>query len=119
MEEAAAQVDSLVIWNDGLGDEWREVLPEALRGISQVGYEPDGMPPIVLRYISSLVGIDRLLAVTPLIAEIRMIKSPEELSLARHAGKVANAMMSAGRDAIADQVREYEVALAISVAGTR
>ncbi len=119
MAEAAAQVDSLGFWNDGLGDEWREALPEALRGISQVGYEPDGMPPIVLRYISSLVDIDRLLAVTPLIAEIRMIKSPEELSLARHAGQVANAMMSAGRDAIADQVREYEVALAISVAGTR
>jgi Xaa-Pro dipeptidase len=39
--------------------------------------------------------------------------------LARHAGQVANAMMDAGREAIADGVPEYEVALATSAAGTR
>ena len=31
-----------------------------------------------------------------------MIKSPEELQIARHAGQVANAMMKAGREAIID-----------------
>ena len=48
-----------------------------------------------------------------------MIKSPEELQIARHAGQVANAMMTAGRAAIKDQTPEYEVALATSEAGTR
>ena len=48
-----------------------------------------------------------------------MIKSEEELQLARHAGMVAVAMMAAGRDTIADGVPEYEVALATSQAGTR
>jgi Xaa-Pro aminopeptidase len=48
-----------------------------------------------------------------------MIKSAEELQLARHAGQVANAMMAAGRDAIGDGVPEFEVALATSQAGTR
>ena len=47
-----------------------------------------------------------------------MIKSDEELQLARHAGAVANAMMEAGREALADGVAEYEVALATSRAGT-
>ena len=48
-----------------------------------------------------------------------MIKSDEELQLARHAGEVAAAMMEAGRAAIGDGVAEYEVAIATSQAGTR
>ena len=48
-----------------------------------------------------------------------MIKSPEELQLARHAGEVATAMMDAGRAAIGDGVAEFEVAIATSQAGTR
>jgi Xaa-Pro aminopeptidase len=50
---------------------------------------------------------------------MRMIKSEEELQLARHAGEVANAMMLAARNTIADGVPEFEVALATSAAGTR
>lgn len=50
---------------------------------------------------------------------MRMIKSEAELQLARHAGQVATAMMQAGRQAIGHNVREYEVALATSTAGTR
>ena len=50
---------------------------------------------------------------------MRMIKSDEELNLARHAGQVAMAMMEAGRATIDDGVREYEVALATAEAGTR
>lgn len=119
MAEAAAQVDRLAFWNDGLGDEWREMLPDALRTAKQIGYEPDQMPPIVQNYILTLVGKERLVDVMPLVSDIRMIKSSSELQLARHAGLVANAMMSAGREAIGDQVPEYEVALAISAAGTR
>jgi Xaa-Pro aminopeptidase len=50
---------------------------------------------------------------------MRMIKSDEELQLARHAGEVATAMMNAGRAAIGDGVAEFEVAIATSQAGTR
>ena len=48
-----------------------------------------------------------------------MIKSPEELQVARHAGQVANAMMKAGREAIIDGRPEFEVAIATSAAGAR
>jgi len=48
-----------------------------------------------------------------------MIKSPEELQIARHAGQVANAMMKAGREAIIDGRPEFEVAIATSAAGAR
>ena len=48
-----------------------------------------------------------------------MIKTKEELKIAKSAGKVAEAMMNAGKEAIRDNVPEYEVALATSQAGTR
>ena len=119
MAESAAQVDRIAAWNDGLGNEWREELPGVLSGAGRVAIEPDLMPPVVRNYVGSLVDAGRLGAVTPVIAEMRMIKSAEELRLARHAGEVAGAMMNAGRVAIGAGVREYEVALATSAAGTR
>ena len=69
--------------------------------------------------LTSMVSKNGLENVTPLLSAIRMIKSTDELQLARHAGKVAMAMMSAGRGAIGDGVPEYEVALATAQAGTR
>tara|TARA_B100002052_G_scaffold7167_1_gene6165 strand:- start:119 stop:853 length:735 start_codon:yes stop_codon:yes gene_type:complete len=48
-----------------------------------------------------------------------MIKSEEELKIARDAGKVATAMMAAGREAICHGVAEYQVAIATSNAGTK
>ena len=119
MAEAAARVDRIAEWNDGLGNEWREQLPAALAGEGRIGIEPDLMPAIVRNYLDSLVELDRFVDVMPVIAGMRMIKSPEELQLARHAGQVAMAMMNAGRAAIGDKVPEFEVALATSAAGTR
>ena len=113
-----AQVDRIEPWNDGMGQEWREQIPSKLNGASRIALEIQKMPPLVRAYIDSLVDASRVEDVTPIVAEMRMIKSNEELRLARHAGKVANAMMTAGREAIADGVAEYEVALATSRAGT-
>lgn len=119
MAEAAARVDRIAPWNDGLGDEWRAELPAALAGVSRVAVEPEVMPPLVRRYLDDLLDEGAIGDVTPLLAGMRMIKSPEELQLARHAGEVAMAMMAAGRDALGDGVPEYEVALATAQAGTR
>ncbi len=114
-----ARVDRIAAWNDGMGDEWRAELPGALREAETVAIEPNHMPPLVRAYIETRVPSDRLTSVTPILADMRMIKSAQELQLARHAGEVATAMMQAGRDAIRAGTPEYEVALAISQAGTR
>lgn len=116
---AAARVDRIAAWNDGMHNEWREEIPKAVKGARYVGLEPDRMPPLVRRFVDTLVPTSQLLSVTPLLSDMRMIKSPKELQLARHAGQVAMAMMVAGREAIADGVPEFEVALATSQAGTR
>ena len=117
--EAAARVDRIAAWNDGMGEEWRAELPGAVRGAGRVAIEPGHMPPLVRACVDDLVGVDRLGSVTPILNDMRMIKSAQELQLARHAGQVANAMMAAGRSAIADGVPEFEVAIATSQAGTR
>ncbi len=117
--QAAARVDKIAAWNDGMGAEWRAELPVAVQEGERIGIEPDHMPALVRRYLDELVGAQNLTSVTPILSQMRMIKSTHELQLARHAGQVANAMMNAGRSAIGDGVPEYEVALATSQAGTR
>jgi Xaa-Pro dipeptidase len=114
-----ARVNRIEPWNDGSGDEWREHLPSALKGHTRIAIETNYMPPVVRKYICEQTAGQTLEDITPLIAEMRMIKSPEELKLARHAGEVARAMMQAGREAIGHGVPEYEVAIATSTAGTR
>ena len=119
MAETSARVDRIAAWNDGAGNEWREELPAMLEGLRSVAIEPERMPPVVRAYLDSLVDEGVLRDLTPVLAEMRMIKSAQELQLARHAGEVAGAMMDAGRAAIGDGVAEFEVALAASQAGTR
>jgi Xaa-Pro dipeptidase len=117
--QSLARVDRIAAWNDGMGAEWRAELPTAVKGAKRIGIEPDHMPAPVRAYVDELVGVQNLTSVTPILMGMRMIKSDQELRLARHAGQVANAMMNAGRAAIGDGVPEYEVALATSQAGTR
>lgn len=119
MAKVSAKVDQIAAWNDGMGQEWRAELPKAVHGAACVGIEPDHMPPIVRRYMDDLLGAETISSVSYILADMRMIKSAQELQLARDAGQVANAMMAAGRAAIKDGVPEYEVAIATSQAGTR
>ena len=113
-----AAVDNFIFWNDGEGDEWRESLSKILKKNNIVGYELNYMPPIVQCYISTILNKEKIFDVSNIISELRMIKSPQELKLARHCGEVANAMMNAGRDSIRNGIREFEVAIAASIAGT-
>ena len=118
LAESSAVVDRIELWNDGLGNEWCEALPGLLGTTARVGIEPNLMPPVVRAYVDSVVDSTRYYDVTPIVSEMRMIKSDEELQIARHAGQVGIAMMEAGRDAIGEGVPEYEVALASTQAGT-
>ncbi len=113
---SAAVVDRIAPWNDGMGQEWRAELPGVLKG--RIAIEPDHMPAPVRAYVDGQTGGDHANA-SALLAQMRMIKSPDEVQIARHAGQVANAMMDAGRAALGDGVPEFEVALATAQAGTR
>ncbi len=81
MAQVAAVVDRIELWNDGMGNEWREALPGILGGTARIGFEPDLMPPVVRNYVDSLVNSDRLTDLMPLVSEMRMIKSSDELQI--------------------------------------
>jgi len=117
--QSAAQVDRIAPWNDGAGDEWRAELPAVLKEGRKIAVETAHMPPSVRQFVDDITDPQEVVDATPILSKMRMIKSPAELQLARHAGQVANAMMQAGRDAIGDGVAEFEVAIATSQAGTR
>ena len=117
--ESLARVDRIVSWNDGVGNEWREELPKVAMNAMKVAIEPNHIPPVVHSYLVELIEAEKLENASSLLSDMRMIKSDMELQLARHAGEVANAMMTAGRSAIGTGVAEFEVAIATSQAGTR
>ena len=115
----AARVGRIAPWNDGMGNEWRQELPLAIKMAGKIAIEPDHMPPSVRIYVDDLVGRSKITTASPILNKMRMIKSVGELQLARHAGEVATAMMQAGKAAIGDGVAEFEVAIATSQSGTR
>jgi len=118
LAESLAVVDRIELWNDGMGEEWRETLPGLLGTTAAIGIEPDLIPPLVRTFIDSVVDAKRYRDISPIVSDMRMIKSEEELKIARHAGQVGIAMMEAARGAIKEGIAEYEVALAATTAGS-
>ena len=112
-------VDKIITWNDGIGEEWRESIPKIIKQHSKIFFEKYKINATVSNYLMILMNDKFMENITPIINNIRMIKSDEELMIARHAGEVAMAMMEAGKKALGHNVPEYEVALATSQAGTR
>ena len=87
LAEATARVDRIAAWNDGAGEEWRAELPGAVSDATTIGIEPNAMPPLVRACVDGLAGADRLTSVMPILADMRMIKSPEELQLTARPGR--------------------------------
>ena len=112
-------VDKIITWNDGVDNEWREELPKYIKKNVNVAIETFKISTLVLNYIASLYQDQSFKNISPILDLIRMVKTEEELKIAKSAGKVAEAMMHAGKDTIGHNVPEYEVALATSQAGTR
>ncbi len=84
LAESSVVVDRIELWNDGMGHEWREALPGLI-------------PPAVRAYVNSIVDSKRYCDVIPIVNEMPIITSAEELQIARHAGQVAITIMEAGR----------------------
>ncbi|MDF2619866.1 MAG: family metallopeptidase [Xanthobacteraceae bacterium] len=108
-------------WSDG-GREWRDLLIGLLaRPVTAMplGIEAARLPNVVAAEIREQLPDRTLTDIAPLVAEQRMIKSPDEIAIMRQAGAVAIDMMDAAADAIGPGVAEYEISLAAMQAGTR
>ena len=112
-------VDKIETWNDGIGNEWREFLPKIIKQNKNIACEKYKINATVSIYLSDLMNGKPMEDMTPIISSLRMIKTDEELKIARHAGEVAMAMMEGAKKVIGHNVPEYEIAIAQSQAGTR
>ena len=102
-------------------DEWVAPLARILDSHKSgtVAIETNQMPPPIGACLrGELAGAD-LADISPVLSEMRMIKSPEEIEILRQRGQVAVAMVEAAEKAIGEGVPEYEVALAVIEGGTR
>ena len=112
-------VGNIETWNDGIGNEWRELLPKIIKQNKNVTCEKYKINATVSIYLSDLMNGKPIGDITQIINNLRMIKTDKELKIARHAGEVAMAMMEGAKKAIGHNVPEYEIAIAQSQAGTR
>ena len=119
MGRAMTWVADLLPWTDGIGDEWRGYLKDALRGKKSVGLEADKTHAVLHNFLKEQFPELRVVDMYKTMCLQRMIKTPDEIAVMRNAGKVAVAMCAAARDALGAGVPEHEIALAIINGGTR
>lgn len=120
MVRSMTWVDRVITWTDSGSPSWEDALAEALGAKpGTLGIEARAIPPMVRSFLGEQGPSARFLDVSPILAELRMVKSPEEIEVMRKAGQIGSAMMAAAHHALAEGVPEYEAALAVINAGTR
>ncbi len=121
MAQAMTWVTDARGYADGAGGEWRDPLSDVVSRVQTgtVAIERHRIPAMVSEYLRQQLATRPLADATDILAEMRVIKTPEEIEMIRQAGQVAIAMGAAGKAAIAEGVPEYEVALAVIAGGTR
>jgi len=120
MVGAMTWVKDIETWEDAGENRWENVLARVLGpNPGVVGVEKHVLPAIVRNWFDDQLKDVRLADTAPVLGQMRMIKSPEEIAIMRQAGQIAGAMMSAAEGALAEGAPEYEAALAVINAGTR
>jgi len=120
MVGAMTWVDNIAPWEDSGPNRWENVLAMAIGdNPGRIGVEIAALPPLVRNWFDDQRPGTELTDIAPLLGEMRMIKSPEEIEVMKQAGQIAGAMMQAAEDALGEGRPEYEAALAVIDAGTR
>jgi len=120
MVEAMTWVKDIHTWEDFGPSSWQNVMSATLGpNLTRVGVEINLMPAIVRNWMDDALANAGVTDIAPILGEMRMIKSPEEIEVMRQAGAIAGDMMAAAEGALATGVPEYGAALAVINAGTR
>jgi Xaa-Pro aminopeptidase len=121
MASAMTWIKDIREWTDGVNGEWQAQLDRLFDGSSKflIGMEPAKTHPLVHSYFRQKFSEAAVVDISPILSEMRMIKSPEEIEVMRQAGQVAVAMCEGAVGTIAEGAPEYEISLAAISAGTR
>ena len=120
MVGAMTWVEQVSTWEDSGPNRWENVLARAIgESPGRIAVEKAALPPIVRNWFDDQLPGTTLHDLAPVMSEMRMIKSAEEIAVMKQAGEIAGAMMQAAEDALGEGRHEYEAALAVIDAGTR
>jgi Xaa-Pro aminopeptidase len=120
MVSAMTWVEDIRVWEDIGQRTWgRELAGTLGENPGEIWLEKDTIPAILRNFLDQSYGGVALKDISPLLGDMRMIKSPFEIEIMKQAGQIAGAMMAAAHDSLAEGAREYESALAVIEAGSR
>ncbi|MEM9631799.1 MAG: Xaa-Pro peptidase family protein [Pseudomonadota bacterium] len=113
-------VEDVRVWEDIGQRTWGRALAGALGDDqSEIWIERSTIPAIVRNHLDDTYPGATLKDISPVLGEMRMIKTPFEIGVMKEAGQIAGAMMAAAHDSLREGAREYESALAVIEAGSR
>lgn len=120
MVGAMTWVEDIRVWEDIGPRSWGKGLSEVLgQKPGEIWIERNHIPAIVRNYLDDAYPGTKLCNISPVLGEMRVIKTPFEIGVMKQAGEIAGAMMAAAHDSLSEGVREYESALAVIEAGSR
>lgn len=119
MVAAMTWVKDVRTWEDFGPNSWGAALQNALASSKSVWIERNSIPAIVRNFFDDQMSDIVLHDISPILGELRMIKSDLEIDVMRNAGRIAGKMMEAAHNSLAAEVKEYESAIAVIEAGSR
>jgi len=114
-------IEDIKEWSDGVDEEWRACLNTIFKNKKKIkiGIEKDKTHPVIAEFLKKTYPDEGVVDISNILSDMRMVKTSEEIETMRQAGQISVAMCQGGKEAIAEGVPEYEVALAVIAAGTR
>ena len=117
-------IKKIDIWEDTGGNTWGKYLYAAIiskvkNNLESLWIEKNQMPLIVKNFLDKNFEFNKIKDISPILGEMRTIKSPLEIDIMKQAGLIAGAMMKAAHKSLSEGTPEYESALSVIEAGTR
>jgi len=120
MVAAMTWVENVKTWEDIGPNSWGRALQLAVgKTPNALWIESNHIPAIVRNFIDESFKGVLLNNISPILGEMRMIKTSFEINIMKQAGQIAGAMMAAAHESLAEGRQEYESALAVIDAGSR
>ena len=89
MVGAMTWVENVTTWEDAGANRWENVLANAIgANPGKIGVERAALPPLVRNWFDDQMPGIELHDIAPLLGEMRMIKSPEEIVVMKQAGEI-------------------------------
>lgn len=99
--------------------EVKDILHDRLHNVDIVGFELDVLPVVVYEKWKSLLGLDRIVDISPYVKQLRMVKSAFELEQIKLSGEIVAKVFRKAGELIHADAKEVDVAAALEAEGRK